>query len=371
MKLDQLFLILILHTLTLSVSVSCSHIPALRTNTYHPPLLRARATTATTITSATPLQTALCGWLGGDPGQPWTCAVDGECVIATAKATNAVGCCVSGRCASFRTSCVPATAVCNSACSSNKENLICSNDAPLCATFTYPGDYTELRCVSSAPPTLQVAFTFSGFTTPLPLPRMLSTMTSCDSTGRCIPDLTIETQTPSSSKVTSTTPKTGTTKTSSSPGSTSTSGAPATSSSDTGAIVGGVVGGVAGVALIGGGLFLYYWRKKRSQRNAVMAAGSGAGVQSPYHSPQSGNAQPAERQSHHPHANGEQEVYGGVMKAELPTQFHEGGGGMGTEAVKVDEVPGPREAWEMDGVVRQDTPLMELEAHEMADRRPR
>lgn len=126
------------------------------------------------------------------------------------------------------------------------------------------------------------------------------------------------------------------------------------------------------MALIGGGLFLYYWRKKRAQRNLAGGAGiagNGAGPSSPYYSPQPGSVMP-DRGSYYPNEGGVPEgtpVYGAV-KAELPTQGHEQVVHPLMENKPVQpqtvDVPAQRETWEMDGVVRQDTPLMELEAHE-------
>lgn len=135
-----------------------------------------------------------------------------------------------------------------------------------------------------------------------------------------------------------------------------------------------MVGGVGVVALIGGGLFLYYWRKKRAQRNQQSTAIGGA-AGSPYYSPQPGSVMP-DRGSYYPNDGGVlagAPVYGAAMKAELPTQGHEHVVPPPMEQNKsiqpqTVDVPAQRETWEMDGVVRQDTPLMELEAHEMQNR---
>lgn len=133
-------------------------------------------------------------------------------------------------------------------------------------------------------------------------------------------------------------------------------------------------GGVGAVALLGGGIFLYYWRRKRAQRNAGEAARFGGSAQAggPYYSPQPGSVMP-DRSSYDPNTEGNDvgaPVYGGALKAELPTNFHETNG---TDPNKPDQTvvtdtPAQRETWEMDGLVRQDTPLMELEAHERQNR---
>ncbi len=136
-----------------------------------------------------------------------------------------------------------------------------------------------------------------------------------------------------------------------------------------------MVGGVGAVALIGGGLFLYYWRKKRAQSDAAGgAAGLGGSAQegSPYYSPQPGSVMP-DRNSYYPNPEANDAaapVYGGAVKAELPANSHDGNG---TDPNKPDQTvvtdtPAQRETWEMEGLVRQDTPLMELEAHETQNR---
>jgi hypothetical protein len=64
-------------------------------------------------------------------------------------------------------------------------------------------------------------------------------------------------------------------------------------------------------------------------------------------------------------------VYGAAMKAELPTPSYEHFVPPPMEQNKVSQMvddPAQREPWEMDGLVKQDMPLMELEAHELQNR---
>ncbi len=110
---------------------------------------------------------------------------------------KAIGCCPSLGCNSFRPSCFPATIACNDACESNKTNLICSDPNPFCATFTYPGAFSELRCIPSVPSQLQVAFTYTRFTDLLPLARIVTTSSACQPGGECKFGVSIKTQTPS------------------------------------------------------------------------------------------------------------------------------------------------------------------------------
>jgi hypothetical protein len=55
--------------------------------------------------------------------QPWVCAVDTNyCVIEPIE--GVIGCCYSNYCGAFRTACFAQTDPCDSACSSNPQNLV-------------------------------------------------------------------------------------------------------------------------------------------------------------------------------------------------------------------------------------------------------
>lgn len=71
-----------------------------------------------------------------------------------------------------------------------------NTQAPLCATYTYPGGYTDLRCVSSIPQNLNIEFTYTGFAEQLPLPRLATSLSNCAYSTGCDVALQIKTQTP-------------------------------------------------------------------------------------------------------------------------------------------------------------------------------
>ncbi|KAH6671276.1 hypothetical protein B0J14DRAFT_656255 [Halenospora varia] len=310
-----------------------------------PPSIVERDVAIRATTAAPALATGLCGWQGGDIAQPWACPVQGTCIINANKSVNAVGCCGEQGCAPFRTKCIPATTTCDSACQNNRMNTICGTEAPLCATFTYPGAYTEVRCMSSVPAAtdLQIKFTYANFSTLLPLPRLETDSTKCSTTAsveRCIAVLDVQTQTPKSTttgvttKPTTTTSKaTGTSTPTSTPTPTPTpTESSSSSSSNTGAIVGGVIGGVGAIAIAAAGVF-FFFRRKRAQKNEqhlLSVRSSGAGPE--------------------PEVNPNNP---GAMKAELQAAYV-------NDPTKKQQT----ERYEVDGVSHQQVPLMELEANE-------
>ncbi|KAH8657480.1 hypothetical protein BGZ60DRAFT_132152 [Tricladium varicosporioides] len=307
-----------------------------------PPSIVERDVVIRATTVAPALATGLCGWQGGDIAQPWACPVQGTCIINANKSVNAIGCCGDQGCAPFRTKCIPATTTCDSACQNNRMNTICGTESPLCATFTYPGAYTEVRCMSSVPAAtdLQIKFTYANFSTLLPLPRLETASTRCSTTTsveRCDPVLDVQTQTPKSTttggttKPTTTTGKPTTTTGESTPTPTPTE-TQSSSSSNTGAIAGGVIGGAGAIAIAAAGMF-FFFRRKRAQRNEqhlLSARSSGAGPE-----PEANPSNP------------------GAIKAELPAPYAD-------DPTKKQQT----ERYEVDGVSHQQVPLMELEANE-------
>ncbi|KUJ14359.1 uncharacterized protein LY89DRAFT_686843 [Mollisia scopiformis] len=224
---------------------------------------------ATTTAPNDGLATDICGWVGGDPGQPWVCAVP-EFTCLVDPGVSAIGCCAGNDCPLFRTACFPLTASCGSACNSNGANLVCSETAaPLCATYSYPNSVTELRCVASAPSQLQIDYTYTGFTGTINLPRVLSGVAGTTAPGSfSVVNYGIQTPSTSSSQATSSSASTGSSSSSSTPGApppASTSGASSPSKSNAGAIAGGVVGGIAVLAVIG--LLFFYYRRRSYNRD--------------------------------------------------------------------------------------------------------
>lgn len=243
--------------------------------------LEARSTAPTPTTTIQPLASGLCGYVDGDPGQPFNCKIAGDCVIATNKSINAAGCCVSSHCPYFLTKCIPFSVSCDDTCQSSKSFLVCGQtDAPLCATYTYPGGYTDMRCVSSMPQNLNIEFTYDGFTTPLPLPRLATSLSNCAYSTGCDVALEIKVQTPlgstsgssssrsSGSSRSSTKSSTNSARTSSSSQSSSGESQSSSSkkSSNAGPIAGGIVGGLAVLAAAGVAIFYFRLRIRRASK---------------------------------------------------------------------------------------------------------
>jgi len=153
-----------------------------------------------------------------------------------------------------------------------------SNDAssPLCVTYTYPSQVTELRCASTIPSQLQVAWTYTGFTTPILLPRVVEQYTSLVyksvSTGTQLPpSSTLSTPVPSLTTTSSSTYSSSTSASASGSSSTTTAiPAPSVSSgSNVGAIIGGVVGGTAAVVVVIWIILLLRMRRRNSAPQSV------------------------------------------------------------------------------------------------------
>ena len=145
-----------------------------------------------------------------------------------------------------------------------------SASAPLCVTYTYPSQVTELRCASTIPSQSQVAWTYTGFTTPILLPRVLEQYTSfvyhSVSTGTQLPPSSTSSTAVASLTPTSSSTYSSSTNASASGSSSTTTPIPtpsASSGSNVGAIVGGVVGGTAAVVIVLW-IILLLWRRGRN-----------------------------------------------------------------------------------------------------------
>ena len=161
-------------------------------------------------------------------------------------------------------------------------------DAPLCATYTYPNNAKEFRCENSIGTNYNVDYTYSGFSTPIQLPREIAgyttTNTNSDAYFPYASVITI-TQTPPSAAPTTTMPSSTTSSgsssqtTSSSSASTSpTSQSSSGSSVPAGAIAGGVIGGIAVIAGIIAAFVWVRYRKRAAERAHAQASYSITGM---------------------------------------------------------------------------------------------
>ncbi|KAF4453846.1 hypothetical protein F53441_3532 [Fusarium austroafricanum] len=199
-----------------------------------------------------------CGF--GVTGNSFTCI---NTISATCSFSDGfVGCCDTQRsCESIKTACVPYTesaALCKTL--TDAHTVCCDRANPVCQTWggkSGGDDYTLYVCATSGGNTSSKLL----FSDPLAL---TSTATSTSDT--------------SSTDTSSTTQDSSSTTTSAAATSTSASSDDDGNKTNVGAIAGGVVGGVAALALVGlAGFFLF----RRRNRNAPAAAAAGDGTQQP------------------------------------------------------------------------------------------
>ncbi|CAG8982642.1 hypothetical protein HYALB_00006037 [Hymenoscyphus albidus] len=238
------------------------------------------------------LASSVCGWINGIETSPLNCPDSHTCLIALkdskGKAISAGGCCPSKGCATFKTACSASRDLCDDECKANPAILHCNdeNDGTLCAKYVYSGGISDFRCVKTASQATYIAFTYTNYSTPIPLPRVASSITifnGASNSGRCLASMDIRTQlvvTTTTTKPTSptTTSMTSIESTSTDPSSQiqSTPSPPPTETSPpisqkpqspTPAIVGGVVGGLGVLGAISGAIFYVFLWKKRGVRN--------------------------------------------------------------------------------------------------------
>jgi len=116
--------------------------------------------------------------------------------------------------------------------------------------------------VNSVPSQLNIEFTYTGFTTPLPLPRLATALSNCNSAGTCKAGIKLETQIPSGSSIVSS--KKSTT-TSQNPSGT-VKPQEGSKTSIAGPVAGGVVGGLA---VIAAAVVAIFWFRSRQRRKAT------------------------------------------------------------------------------------------------------
>ncbi|CAI4218716.1 unnamed protein product [Parascedosporium putredinis] len=194
--------------------------------------------------------TNTCGFIDGDARQGITCRADlgAECLYDSTA--SAIGCCATTSC-SIWTACLPFTSSDATSTVDLERTRYCSNSAlPHCAVYKFEDPvwtgYTIAVCDS-------VSSTYSFFPSPLGV-------TTTSSRGR--------------TTTTSTTSETSTSsRTSTSPGPTTTTSEPSGGGAPVGAIVGGVIGGLAVLALFAVGLFFILRRLKQKGNNNVPPTG--------------------------------------------------------------------------------------------------
>ncbi|PON20923.1 hypothetical protein TGAM01_v210208 [Trichoderma gamsii] len=228
---------------------------------------RAGSSSSPTVVYVAP--DATCGFISGLPGAGYTCGVGATCVFFTAsqssQAPGRVACCNSNEC-NARNVCIDyngyfSQSKCDNGCAVDTFTLKCtSTEAPYCNTISFPGDIMDVFCNNVNITGIQAALTtYRGESSrtfrPLTLTDNEATTTSDDSTSTS--------PTPSSSPSASGTGggSNGDDNNGSSGDNDNGSKNGGGSKSNTGAIVGGVVGGVGGLALIGLAVFFFLRRR--------------------------------------------------------------------------------------------------------------
>ncbi|CEI67777.1 hypothetical protein FVEN_g9582 [Fusarium venenatum] len=193
-----------------------------------------------------------CGYLSGSVGVPITCENGASCTWEPNK-LNIIACGTDHylQCVESKTAADPK--LCDDVCQSDTWNLLCTNsDAPYCRTYLYPSGVIDYRCASTSVTANQrVEHTFEGDDNPNFITTTLSDDVSTISEPRTVP----------SGRLTDGPTKTTTTT---NPGPTSTTAIPPIPPKPTpvGAIVGGVVGGLAVLGLITLGIIFALRRRK-------------------------------------------------------------------------------------------------------------
>ncbi|KAK4141233.1 uncharacterized protein C8A04DRAFT_39266 [Dichotomopilus funicola] len=188
-----------------------------------------------------------CGWLAEQDSVAFTCASNYRCATDT---NEVVGCTSDGAANPFFTVCLDYQAVKAGACESVGSQTGCcmSSTAAECITYLWPGSTIKsmYRCYSER-----------AVITMLETPSGLSETT---------------TTTTSSTRSKPTTATTESSSSSAAPGQTESVGPPiptnSGNSNNTGAIVGGVVGGVAVLALIAGGIAFFVIRSRKKAKES-------------------------------------------------------------------------------------------------------
>ncbi|KAF9870528.1 hypothetical protein CkaCkLH20_12018 [Colletotrichum karsti] len=224
--------------------------------------LRRRQTSAGTTVLVAPDNT--CGYISGRAGAAYTCGTAASCIFFTsATRPGFVACCDADDCGARRTCYdarqVSTSSLCDGGCMVDKFTLKCTNTArPFCNTISFPGSIFDYWCNTVDISTVQAAVTtFEGQTgrtwVPLPLTTdASSSLRAPSASGRF-------TATGSGSLV----DPVASDPTNNDNDNDSNNNNNNKSSTPVGAIVGGVVGGLAVIALVGLGIFLILRKKKQ------------------------------------------------------------------------------------------------------------
>ncbi|KAF5648988.1 hypothetical protein F52700_807 [Fusarium sp. NRRL 52700] len=231
---------------------------------------------------------ATCGYLSGQAGAAITCDNGRPCSWATVSTSGLVGCGNDIYILCVESSIAVNPSSCDDVCQSNTFYLKCTDsDTPYCRTYNFPSGVADYRCASTPVEKAQsVDFTYDG-------QKNANFKTTTLSDGIASQSLTataINSDSGSSGPASKTETQTETTTTSEAPEPTKKSKTPV------GAIVGGVVGGVALIGLIGlGAVCLLRRRKSKPEPAPAPAQPVMAQQQAPPPAPMNQNPYPQQQ----------------------------------------------------------------------------
>ncbi|OBS22847.1 hypothetical protein FPOA_09170 [Fusarium poae] len=210
-----------------------------------------------TVTSA---PDATCGYLSAEIGVPITCTNKEVCAWALVqKDAGVIKCGTEIKVNCYESSKAVDPTLCNDVCQSDTMNLLCTDsDMPYCRTYAFPNGIRDYRCASSSLTTEQSAeHTFYGQKNPNFKTRVGNAAVATTDSEEAADKTATEPEEPATI-----------TKVAESTKSASNDGNAKSSPTPIGAIVGGVVGGVALIGLVMLGIF-FILRRKRNKTVAT------------------------------------------------------------------------------------------------------
>ncbi|CZR53929.1 uncharacterized protein PAC_03811 [Phialocephala subalpina] len=282
-----------------------------------------------------------CGYVSALAGAPFQCGTSTNCVffpVTGSSAYGAVGCCTDPLNCGFKTACVDSSAFsgsgCDGGCQLDANTMKCTDSsAPYCGSirYAYPSaTVQQYFCGTETASTWQTAYTtFSGQSSATRSFKSVNRAVLQSSAASLSSKTASTSSTSSSSTSTSGTTTSSSSTTSGTVAPTQTSAAADKKSSNTGAIVGGLVGGFAVLGMIGAGAFFLYKRKygkgngnspaNTPLNNLDPSKQGGAWTQEGVYSPQPGVYSPQQQpqqQAYHPGYQQYQPV-----PVEMPTEY--------------------------------------------------
>ncbi|KAF4439081.1 hypothetical protein FACUT_4435 [Fusarium acutatum] len=232
-----------------------------------------------------------CGYLSGNAGAAVTCDNGSPCSWAAVSRSGLVGCGSDIYILCVESSIAVNPSSCDDVCQSNTFYLKCTDsDRPFCRTYNFPSGVDDYRCASTPVEKAQsVEFTYDG-------QKNANFKTTTLSDGITSPSPTASnTDSGSSGQPSETETQTETTTTSDVPEPTKKS-----KSTPVGAIVGGVVGGIALIGLIGlGAVCLLRRRKSKPEPAPAPAQPVMTQQQAPPPAPMNQNPYPQQQPQHY------------------------------------------------------------------------